>query len=52
MGANITVTGNLTFERVEWDQSFNFSQPSLLGSLNQTESLFDGIACRKSQDVI
>jgi hypothetical protein len=35
-GPTLTVSGNVTFDRVEWDATFNFSQPSLLGSLNQT----------------
>ena len=35
-GPTLKLSGNLTFDRVEWDATFNFSQPSLLGSLSQT----------------
>ena len=32
-GPSITITGNVTYDTLEWDQSYNFSVPSQIGTL-------------------
>jgi hypothetical protein len=46
-GPSVYVSGNLTWDSVEWDDTYTFARPSLLGTLRQNETLYDGLACYK-----
>lgn len=45
VGPSLQLNGNVTFQSVEWDQTFTFSQPSMIGTLDQNFSLYDGLGC-------
>jgi hypothetical protein len=49
MGPPLVISGNITFDSVEWDDTYPFSAPSTIGSLSQTSSLYDGVACSRQR---
>lgn len=47
-GPSITISGNLTFDTLDWDSTVTFSNPSPIGTLTQGFSLYDGMACQQN----
>ena len=45
LGQSISIGNSLTFNYVEWEDSFSYATPSTIGTISTSTNLFDGVAC-------